>query len=195
MRTWPSQGGPDPLDLLEFRRTVARTFEERLDRSRPLWRIDVIPELAWGGSALIWRIDHALADGYASMQMASGALWDVEQPADGPRRGTRKRSGSATSHQRVSHDRLAAMRTAMREAPQPWLDSPFSGQIGAQREVAFASVELDRLRNAARIVDDEAETDRAIDLLSKRYPQYQRARPSGPVVAISVDRISGWSSE
>ena len=27
-------GGPDPLDLLEFRKTVARTFEERLDRSR-----------------------------------------------------------------------------------------------------------------------------------------------------------------
>lgn len=52
-----------------------------------------------------------------------------------------------------------------------------------------------RVDGTARIVDDEAETDRAIDLLSKRYPQYQRARPSGPVVAISVDRISGWSSE
>ena len=47
----------------------------------------------------------------------------------------------------------SALRTAMREAPQPWLQSPFSGQIGAQREVAFASVELDGLRNAARIVD------------------------------------------
>jgi WS/DGAT/MGAT family acyltransferase len=146
-------GGPDPLDLLEFRKTVARTFEERLDRSRPLWRIDVIPELAWGGSALIWRIHHALADGFASMQMANGALWDEEPPPDGPQRGTRKRSGSATSHPRVAHDRLAALRTAMREAPQPWLQSPFSGQIGAQREVAFASVELDGLRNAARIVD------------------------------------------
>jgi PPOX class probable F420-dependent enzyme len=39
-----------------------------------------------------------------------------------------------------------------------------------------------------------AESDRAVDLLAERYAQYRQARPSGPVVAISVDRISGWSA-
>jgi PPOX class probable F420-dependent enzyme len=50
-----------------------------------------------------------------------------------------------------------------------------------------------RVDGMARIVEDQAESERAIDLLVKRYPQYLRARPQGPVVAISMDRISGWS--
>jgi PPOX class probable F420-dependent enzyme len=52
-----------------------------------------------------------------------------------------------------------------------------------------------RVDGTARIVKDAAEAERAIEMLTERYPQYQRARPGGPVVAISVDRISGWSGE
>jgi PPOX class probable F420-dependent enzyme len=37
-------------------------------------------------------------------------------------------------------------------------------------------------------------SDRAVDLLMDRYAQYRQARPSGPVVEISVDRMSGWSA-
>jgi len=50
-----------------------------------------------------------------------------------------------------------------------------------------------RVDGSARVIDDRAEADRAIDLLVDRYPQYRRVRPGGPVVAISIDRISGWS--
>jgi PPOX class probable F420-dependent enzyme len=50
-----------------------------------------------------------------------------------------------------------------------------------------------RVDGMARIVEDQAESERAVDLLVKRYPQYRRAWPQGPVVAISMDRISGWS--
>jgi len=50
-----------------------------------------------------------------------------------------------------------------------------------------------RVDGTARIVNDLAETDRAIELLMKRYPQYRSARPQGPVIAISMDRLSGWS--
>jgi PPOX class probable F420-dependent enzyme len=50
-----------------------------------------------------------------------------------------------------------------------------------------------RVDGTARIVNDLTETERAIELLTKRYPQYSRSRPSGPVVAISIDRMSGWS--
>jgi diacylglycerol O-acyltransferase / wax synthase len=159
-------GGAEPLDLLEFRKAVAKTFQERLDRSRPLWRIDVIPKLTWGGSALIWRIHHALADGFASMQVARGALWDEEPPPDGAESGSAKAPGSATRHQRIAHDRLAALRVAMREAPQPWLQSPFSGRIGADREVAFASVELQGLRDAARLVDGATLNDAVLAVVA-----------------------------
>ena len=51
-----------------------------------------------------------------------------------------------------------------------------------------------RVDGTARIVDDAARAGRGLDLLAARYPQYQRARPQGPVVAISIDRISGWAS-
>ena len=37
-------------------------------------------------------------------------------------------------------------------------------------------------------------SDRAVDLLAERYAQYRQLRPSGPVVAISVERMSGWSA-
>jgi diacylglycerol O-acyltransferase / wax synthase len=63
-----------------FLSAVAGLFSQHLDRSRPLWRIDVIPRLPDGDSAVIWRIHHALADGMTAMRMAGAVLWD-EVPA------------------------------------------------------------------------------------------------------------------
>ena len=51
-----------------------------------------------------------------------------------------------------------------------------------------------RVDGTGRIIDDQAEARRAIGLLVDRYPQYRHARPAGPAVAISIDRISGWSA-
>jgi len=50
-----------------------------------------------------------------------------------------------------------------------------------------------RLDGAARILDGHDEAERAIDLLVSRYEQYRSARPNGPVVEISVERMTGWS--
>lgn len=50
-----------------------------------------------------------------------------------------------------------------------------------------------RVDGTARIVDDSSESERVIELLARRHPQYRRARPKGPVVAIRMDRLSGWS--
>ncbi len=51
-----------------------------------------------------------------------------------------------------------------------------------------------RVDGAAHIVDDETAAARAIELLARRYPQYVAAPPAGPVVAIAIERISGWSA-
>lgn len=51
-----------------------------------------------------------------------------------------------------------------------------------------------RVDGTARVIDDASEANRALDALVSRYPQYQRVRPSGPVVAVSVDRMTGWSA-
>ncbi len=50
-----------------------------------------------------------------------------------------------------------------------------------------------RVDGTARFVVDEVERRRAIELLMGRYPQYRRMPPEGTVVAISVDRLTGWT--
>ena len=51
-----------------------------------------------------------------------------------------------------------------------------------------------RLDGAARLVDDTAEAERAIRSLSDKYPQYRDRPPSGPVLAVDVQRWAGWSA-
>ena len=51
-----------------------------------------------------------------------------------------------------------------------------------------------RADGLARAVTDDAEAAHAIDLLAGRYPQYRKTRPQGPVVAITVESITGWAA-
>ena len=50
-----------------------------------------------------------------------------------------------------------------------------------------------RADGTARVLD-AAETPEAIDALAGKYPQYAERRPSGPVVVLAVERISGWEA-
>jgi PPOX class probable F420-dependent enzyme len=50
-----------------------------------------------------------------------------------------------------------------------------------------------RADGTAHIVTDDIEAQRAIDLLAKRYEQHATDRPGGPVVAIRIDRLVGWT--
>lgn len=51
-----------------------------------------------------------------------------------------------------------------------------------------------RADGVARVLEDGAEAETALDLLVARYGQYRERRPDGPVVALDVERISGWSA-
>ena len=51
-----------------------------------------------------------------------------------------------------------------------------------------------RVEGSAHILDRGPESDMAIVQLSERYEQYQSTKPAGPVVAISIERMSGWSA-
>lgn len=48
--------------------------------------------------------------------------------------------------------------------------------------------------NGRVIPPDAAEARRAVALLVQRYPQYQDRPPHGPVLALDVERWSGWSA-
>jgi PPOX class probable F420-dependent enzyme len=50
-----------------------------------------------------------------------------------------------------------------------------------------------RADGVARVVTDEAQARKATELLVGKYVQYRNARPEGPVVAVQIDRITGWS--
>ena len=51
-----------------------------------------------------------------------------------------------------------------------------------------------RVDGAAHVLDDGEDSRRAIALLVDRYAQYRSHPPDGPVVAIAIERWSGWSA-
>ncbi len=135
----PTSGRQAELD------EIARLFEQRLDRERPLWTIDVV-ERSNGGSLLVWRIHHALADGKTSMRFARELLWDVDSvssvPAPAPR-------GERYEQRDVARRRhLAAF--IDREFAGSLHHSPFDGRIGGRRRIAIARIPLHSLHDAAK---------------------------------------------
>jgi WS/DGAT/MGAT family acyltransferase len=159
-------GGAGAADEAGFTATVAALFAQHLDRSRPLWRIDVIPQLPGGGSALVWRIHHALADGLTAMRIARAVLWDG-RPVPGPRAASsRKRQRAPAAAGPAARHRLDGLLAVVREAPQPWLRSPFDGHIDARRAVAFTTVGLDGLRHAAAAADGATINDAVLTVVA-----------------------------
>jgi PPOX class probable F420-dependent enzyme len=49
-----------------------------------------------------------------------------------------------------------------------------------------------RVDGKGRIVEDDVERERAIDLLAAKYEQYRSARPPGPVLAIAIGCWRMW---
>jgi hypothetical protein len=53
-----------------------------------------------------------------------------------------------------------------------------------------------RADGRARVLPEvgEGEAAQALDLLAERYAQYRARRPAGPVVALDVERFTGWAA-
>jgi hypothetical protein len=132
---------------------VARLFEQRLDRSRPLWQLDVI-ELEQDERALVWRIHHSLADGTTSVRYARALLWD-----DSPEQ---TMTPAQTVAQHVSDDARRRRHLAgylRREFKRSRARSPFDGAIGSGRGVGFATAPLSALHDAAKAIDGASLND------------------------------------
>lgn len=50
-----------------------------------------------------------------------------------------------------------------------------------------------RADGTARLLHSHEEMQRPLDLLAERYPQYQKDRPEGPVIEVTVDKWTGWA--
>lgn len=51
-----------------------------------------------------------------------------------------------------------------------------------------------RADGTARVVTDPDGMRAPIDLLVAKYPQYRAARPQGPVIVLTIARLTGWAA-
>src|SRR5262245_21456666 len=146
----------DPLSDEEFRLAVGELLSERLDHTRPLWRIDALP-LTGGRTGLIARIHHAMADGISAIRLASGLLWDQDDDAPQPvrRDDVKQRSGAKpaepTKTQRAGSEGrdariLVRLPAALWRELRPAANSELDYHIGPAREVAWITFSLERLK-------------------------------------------------
>lgn len=142
----------------ELRRFVAATMVEQLDRTRPLWSLDVLPGLEDDRWALVWKVHHCLADGVTSLRVGSRLLWTEERAPQSPRTHDSARSDDAaapgTPARLVAGMRLARVAGHRGLLPREFRRvgelSPLAGEVGPRRAVGFAHCTLDELRSIGR---------------------------------------------
>jgi PPOX class probable F420-dependent enzyme len=75
-------------------------------------------------------------------------------------------------------------------------ENPAVALLADRYDEDWAALWWVRADGTARVVEPgEPEAVRARDLLAARYAPYHDAPPPGPVIAVAVERWSGWSAE
>jgi diacylglycerol O-acyltransferase / wax synthase len=153
-------GHADPLSDEELRRAVGDLLSERLDHTRPLWRLDALP-LTGERLALVARVHHAMADGVSVIRLLAGLLWDdgEQAPASGAGTATPDSERAARPKQADAREAreartLVRLPSALRRELRRGRDTKLDQHIGPAREVAWTSFPLERLK---RIEHDAAE--------------------------------------
>jgi diacylglycerol O-acyltransferase / wax synthase len=140
----------DPLSDEELRQAIGDLLSERLDHTRPLWRLDVLP-LTGDRVAVIGRIHHAMADGVSAIRLAAGLLWD-EEPA--PAQHSKPPAADPARPEQVPAPRpradeariLVRLPGMLWRELRPGRDSELDQHIGPGREVAWTTFPLERLK-------------------------------------------------
>jgi PPOX class probable F420-dependent enzyme len=80
--------------------------------------------------------------------------------------------------------RTRALRRLRNIEENPWVEVVIDHYEEDWTKLAWV-----RLRGRARVVELDA---RVLALLAEKYPQYRRARPEGPLIAIRIEARSEW---
>ncbi len=152
----------DPLSDEELRGAVGELLSERLDHTRPLWRLDVLP-LTGNRVAIIGRIHHAMADGVSAIKLAAGLLWDDDSqapqpmphtaspsPAAKPAAGSAKGASPPAEEARI----LIRLPAALWRELRPGAVSSLDRHIGPGREVSWTTFPLARLKRIEHTAGD-----------------------------------------
>ena len=147
----------DPVGYEEFRRMAGEILAERLDHSRPLWRLDLIP-LESGRTGMVGRIHHAMADGVSAIRIVSSLLFDsvaTERPqarSTSERRAQPEATHPGRAQTAASEGEAKARPLAMRlpatvrRELRPGADTVLDQHIGSEREIAWIAFPLQRLK-------------------------------------------------
>ncbi|HVX23263.1 MAG TPA: wax ester/triacylglycerol synthase domain-containing protein [Acidimicrobiales bacterium] len=168
------EDGDGPVDRRGLLGKVAGLFEQRLDRTRPLWCMNLVA-LDGGGTAVVWRIHHALADGTTAARLASLLLWDEDEPAPAAK-------ALAEAH-RADDARRRAHLSGFLRREFSWQHgrSPFDGTVGTTREMGLATTSLAGLRAAAHAIDGATVNDAVLSVVAGALRRWLEHR-HGPVV-------------
>ena len=128
-------------DPAALRAVVGQLMSEPLDRSRPLWTIDLIGPLADGREAVAVRLHHALADGLTAVRFLEAVVFE---PHDAPAHEVGIRDPSARPSRWSEWERMPL--TLARELGHPGSRSPFDRPLTARRALAFVDVPLAEAR-------------------------------------------------
>jgi hypothetical protein len=142
-------GAGGALDDEGLRGVIAEVMREPLARDRPLWKVQGVPRLVDGRSAVLWKVHHCLADGMTVMRAGPRLLWTEEQSATSGQPAAPPAAAPTT--QPSAGARLARMvgyrGLLVREFRRVWGLSPLAGDVGPERAAAWTRCDLTALRD------------------------------------------------
>ncbi|KFU77935.1 acyltransferase, WS/DGAT/MGAT [Amycolatopsis lurida] len=212
-------GVPAPGDRRELAELAAHIAGQRLDRAQPLWQLYVIEGLADGGIAVLLKMHHASVDGVGGASLIS-YLAGLDPDAPPPQIATDERANAGVPGRRAL---LGAGLTSFAKRPvelvkllpdllelvPKWLGkalqgkgmpvpftaprTSFNGTITAHRSVAYASLDLDDVK---QVKDAFGVTvnDVVLAVVSGALRQFLRDRgelPEDPLVATVPVSVHG----
>ncbi len=148
---------PDSATQNDLWRIVSGLMSTHLDRTRPLWTLDVIGPLVDGREAVAARIHHAMADGIAGVRFLESVLFDERGDSSHPRT---PRPNLAATPATAEAELRRLPGAIVRELGHRDSRSPFDRPITIARELAFAVAPLAEMkrigasRPAAATVND-----------------------------------------
>ncbi len=166
-----------PVNGNSLEQLVSRLMTQPLERSHPLWHLDVVEGLEGDRTALIWRVHHCLADGTTCVRHAAALLWDeapvrdpgaaeVWRPQSPPRAASLVSSGLAGRlHARFErrppeppaqlHDAEPLREVFGRELRPRASLTPLDAPASTERTVAFVSAPLEQCKRAGKALNGE----------------------------------------
>jgi wax ester synthase-like acyl-CoA acyltransferase family protein/uncharacterized protein DUF1298 len=139
----------DPLSDEELRQAAGELLSERLDHTRPLWRLDAMP-LTGERMAIVGRIHHAMADGVSAIRLLAGILWDTNGQEQAPPSASRKGGAPPPPADGRETRIVVGLPAALRRELRRGRDTKLDQHIGPAREVAWTTFPLERLKRIER---------------------------------------------